>query len=197
MEVNYFQGENVYYALFGENVTESLKNCLAYDSDIEPIYLRGDFGVYGDFENHQKPNVILGDNLYLDIQKTQVENLILDGFPFFKGDITLKQEISLDNTDYELVLPNEILTVDVSVNGNFVGRMMFTNRLDLSNYLNVGVNEITLTVTYGLRNLLGPFHTNEGEPNFVGPDTFERFGSWIDGKSKHYNPKYSFKKGII
>ena len=197
MEVNYFQGENVYYALFGENVTESLKNCLAYDSDIEPIYLRGDFGVYGDFENHQKPNVILGDNLYLDTQKTQVENLILDGFPFFKGDITLKQEISLDNTDYELVLPNEILTVDVSVNGNFVGKMMFTNRLDLSNYLNVGVNEITLTVTYGLRNLLGPFHTNEGEPNFVGPDTFERFGSWNEGKSKNYNPKYAFKRGII
>jgi len=49
MEINYFQKEDVYYALFGENVTESLKNCLAYDTDIEPIYLCGDFGVYGDF----------------------------------------------------------------------------------------------------------------------------------------------------
>ena len=197
VSMNYYQGENVYYALFGENVTESLKNCLAFDSDIEPIYLRGDFGVYGDFEKHQKENVLLGDNFYLDTPKSSVECMISDGFPFFKGDITLTQNVTLDSTNYELVLPNELLTVEVSVNGQYAGKMMFSNRLDLSEYLRVGENEITLTVTVGLRNLLGPFHTNEGEPNFVGPDTFERLGSWEDGKSKHYNEKYAFKKGII
>lgn len=197
ISMNYYQGENVYYALFGENVTESLKNCLAFDSDIEPIYLRGDFGVYGDFEKHPKSDVLLGDNFYLDTQKSSIECMISEGFPFFKGDITLTQNVALDSTNYELVLPNELLTVEVSVNGQYAGKMMFSNRLDLSEYLRVGENEITLTVTVGLRNLLGPFHDNEGEPNFVGPDTFERFGSWKDGKSARYNEKYAFKKGII
>ena len=197
MEVNYFQGENVYYALFGENVTESLKNCLAYDSDIEPIYLRGDFGVYGDIESHKRSDILIGDNFYLDIQKSSIECLISDGFPFFNGDITVKQELTLDKADYELVLPDDLLTVEVVVNGEYAGKMMFTNRLDLSNYLKVGKNEIVLTITVGLRNLLGPFHAIEGEAGFVGPDTFERFGSWQNGQSKYYNPKYAFKKSII
>jgi beta-galactosidase len=85
----------------------------------------------------------------------------------------------------------------VWVNGEYVGKMLFTNRLDISNYLREGKNEIELTITVGLRNLLGPFHTNEGEPNFVGPDTFERFGSWQNGKSKYYQEKYAFKKSIL
>lgn len=197
IEMDFYQGENVYYALFGENVTESLKNCLAYDTDIEPIYLVGNFGVYGDIKNHQKEGVLLGENFYLGKQKSSVECLISDGFPFFSGDITLTKKVTLDKTNYDLTLPRELLVVDVTVNGENAGRMMFTSKLDISKHLKVGENEISLTVTVGLRNLLGPFHTNEGEPNFVGPDTFERFGSWIDGKSKHYSEKYAFKKGII
>jgi hypothetical protein len=126
-----------------------------------------------------------------------VECLISGGFPFFSGDITLSKKINLDSKNYQLVLPNELLVADVLVNGENAGRMMFSGKLDISKYLKIGENEITLTVTVGLRNLLGPFHTNEGEPNFVGPDTFERFGSWFDGKSRHYNEKYAFKKGVI
>ncbi len=195
--MNYYQSEQVYYALFGENVTESLKNCLAYDTDIEPIYLRGDFGVFGDFEKHQREDILLCDSFYLGKQKSTVECLISDGFPFFKGDITLKQNVTLDSTDFELIIPNRFLVIDVKANGKEVGRMMFSNRLDLSSYLKIGDNELEFTLTVGLRNLLGPFHTNEGEPGFVGPDTFERLGSWKDGKSKHYNEKYAFRRGII
>ena len=197
IHMDFYQGENVYYALFGENVTESLKNCLAYDTDIEPIYLMGDFGVYGDIQNHQREDILLGENFYLGKQKSSVECLISDGFPFFSGNITLTEKITLDNTDYQLNLPKELLVVDVEVNGKCGGRMMFTRKLDISDLLKVGENEIILTVTVGLRNLLGPFHSTEGEPGFVGPDTFERFGSWQDGKSKFYNEKYAFKKGII
>ncbi len=194
---DYYQGENVYYALFGENVTESLKNCLAYDSSIEPIYLRGNFGVYGDFEKSDKENVILGQDFYLGKQKTSIESLISDGFPFFKGEITLNQTIFVDTPSCELVIPDSFLLIDVKVNGKEAGRLMLTNRLDLSNYLKAGENQLQLTVNVGLRNLLGPFHSPEGEPCFVGPDTFERFGSWQNGKSKHYQEKYAFKKGII
>ena len=196
--IDYLQREQVYYALFGENVTESLKNCLAYDTDIEPIYLRGDFGVYGDFEGSHRDDIYLGSNFTLGEQKSSVECLILDGFPFFRGDITLKQDITLDSVDYQLIIPNRFHIIDVKVNGKDAGRMMLSNHLDLSNYLRVGKNQIEITVSIGNRNLLGPFHDNEGEPCFVGPDTFERLGSWQDdGSSNRYNEKYAFRRGII
>ena len=197
LTLNYYQGENVYYALFGENVTESLKNCLAYDTDIEPIYLCGDFGVYGNFEKGKRDNVYFASEFTLGEQKDTVECLILDGFPFFSGDITLKQKVNLTEKNYELVLKSRFHIVDVCVNGKDAGRMMFSNRLDLSPYLEIGENELEITVSVGNRNLLGPFHDPEGDPGWVGPDTFERFGTWQDGKSNRYNEKYAFKRTTI
>ena len=196
MEIDYFQKEDVYYALFGENVTESLKNCLAYDTDIEPIYLCGSFGVYGDFADDTENGVVRGDSFYIGEQKRYVESLIKDGFPFFKGDVTLCQEVEISDTGYALFVPQKFHMIDVKVNGEYAGRMMFSRYLDISKHLKKGKNIIELTLTVGLRNLLGPFHKDR-EESFIGPDTFERFGSWKNGQSPWYNPKYSFVKGII
>ena len=195
MEINYFQKEDVYYALFGENVTESLKNCLAYDTDIEPVYLCGDFGVYGDFIDCADGR-IHGENFRLGEQRAKVSELIKEGFPFFSGDITLVQNVELNDTGYALFVPEQFHIIDVTVNGKYAGRMMFSQYLDISKYLKKGENRIELTTTIGLRNLLGPFHTHR-EDKFVGPDTFERFGSWKDGQSRWYEPKYAFVKNII
>ncbi len=196
MEINYYQGENVYYALFGENVTESLKNCLAYDTDIEPIYLCGDFGVFGEFTESGEKNRIIGKSFYIDKQKTEVTELIKDGFPFFRGNITLKQKVEINDTGCVLFVPEHFHIIDVTVNGSYAGRMMMSNKLDISSYLKKGENEIMLTLTVSNRNLLGPFHTRR-EEGFVGPETFERFGTWNDGKSKYFVPEYAFIKTII
>ncbi len=195
--LDYYQGENVYYALFGENVTEGLKNCLAYDTEIEPIYLRGDFGVFGNFENTENENILLGSDFYIDKQNKAVTNLIKDGFPFLSGDIKLSKNIYLDDTNLKLVINKPFLIIDVEINDTYVGTMMLESSLDISNYLKKGENKISLTITLGNRNLLGPFHSIEGEPDFVGPETFERFGTWKNGKSKYYQEKYSFVKNII
>ena len=196
MEIDYHQGENVYYALFGENVTESLKNCLAYDTDIEPVYLKGDFGVYGDFEENSQQGTVLGTNFRIGKQKKEIDSLIYDGYPFFKGDITVSQTVELNDTGYTLFIPERFHLIDVRVNGEYAGRMMFSHYLDLSKHLRKGKNKIELTLTVGLRNLLGPFHTHK-EQSFVGPETFERFGSWKDGQSPWFNPKYAFVKAMI
>jgi hypothetical protein len=196
MEIDYHQGENVYYALFGENVTESLKNCLAYDTDIEPIYLKGDFGVYGDLRENPEDGTVHGNNFKLGTQKKEIDSLIYNGYPFFKGNITLTQTVELSDTGYTLFIPERFHVIDVRVNGENAGRMMFSHYLDISKYLKKGKNEIEITVTVGLRNLLGPFHTLR-EDRFVGPETFERFGSWKDGESRHFSPDYAFVKSMI
>ncbi len=197
IEINYYQSEQVYYALFGENVTESLKNCLAYDTDIEAIYLEGDFGVYGDLAEGNAENVLVGENFRMGRQKEQISCLITDGFPFFSGDIILKQTVFAESADYELYIDKRFHILDVKVNGTDIGRLMFGNRIDLSKGLKAGENEIVITLTVGNRNLLGPFHTKEQEPLSVGPHTFERMNTWIRGKSDAFVEKYAFVKTLI
>lgn len=197
LELDYYQGENVYYALFGDNVTEGLKNCLAYDTELEPIYLKGDFGVYGSLKEHENGKIVIGSDFYIDAQPRKISSIVADGFPFLAGDITLSRKIVVDSTNKELIIDKPFHIIDVRVNGKYAGRMMMSNRLDLSRFLKAGVNELELTITLSNRNLLGPFHTVELEPNFVGPDTYERFGSWENGRSKHYIDTYALVKSII
>ena len=197
MCIHYYQGEAVYYALFGENVTESLKNCLAYDTDVEAAFLKGSFGVYGDWQQGKMENVLLGENFHIGKQKTEISSLIQDGYPFFSRDIVLKQTVNVDDCDFELVVDKRFQLIDVTVNGEYVGRMMFNKRLDLSKALKVGENEIEITLTVGNRNLLGPFHTPEQENFGVGPYTFERLGTWKNGKSSILRESYSFVKTIL
>ena len=74
---------------------------------------------------------------------------------------------------------------------------MFGNKIDLSKVLKKGENEVEIVLTVGNRNLLGPFHTNDEEPFGVGPYTFERMGSWKDGKSPLVREGYAFVKGMV
>ena len=63
-KVHFYQKENVYYALFGENVTESIKNCLVYDTYLDVLRLVGDFGVYEEngLKKSDLPNYYIGNN---------------------------------------------------------------------------------------------------------------------------------------
>ena len=198
LKLSYYQGDNVYLALFGDGVTEGLKNCLAFDTEIEPIYLRGDFGVYGTFERGKDDSLVLGEGFKIGEQKRTISDLIREGYPFLAGEISLKQKIFVENTNAELVIDKPFQLIDVSVNGKDVGRMMLKKRLDLTPYLKKGENELILTLTVSNRNLYGPFHTIQQESGWTSPDSFERFGSWTpDGKSKDYVDKYAFVKTII
>ena len=84
------------------------------------------------------------------------------------------------------------------VNDQFVKRMMFDYKVDLSKYLKVGKNKLRLDLVISNRNLLGPFHHMMEEPLSIGPYSFERFGTWKkDGTSDWCLPRYSFVKTII
>ena len=196
-KINYYQGENVYYALFGENVTEGLKNCLAYDTDIEAAFIKGDFGVYGDFVSGKNDDILLGDDFYIGEPKKEITCLIKDGYPFFAGNITLKQTFTAGKGNTVLVVDKRFHAIDVKVNGKYAGKMIFSDKLDISAFTVNGENEIELTLTVGNRNLLGPFHTIEQEPMAISPYTFERIGTWKDGKSELLTEKYAFVKTIV
>ena len=193
VKINFFEQDIVHYALFGENVTESIKNCLAYDTTIEAIYLMGDFGIYGDLEEHEKTYV--GDNFYIGKQQSNVKTLIEDGYPFFRGNISLEKEVELDDTNFEFVYPNRFQTIDLYVNDKFVDRLMFNNKVDISKFVKKGKNKIRLDMVISNRNLLGPHHLHEEECTGVGPYSFELVGLWDEnGQSKYCLKRYSFVK---
>ena len=77
------QTEETYYALFGENVTESLRNCIVYDTEIESVYLAGKFGVYShdEFEVYDRESVCAG-NFYSGEVPQRVSEITTGGFPF-------------------------------------------------------------------------------------------------------------------
>ncbi len=196
--IDFMEKENVYYALFGKDVLESIKNCLAYDTTIEPIYIRGDFGVYGDFKDGEFNQAIIGNNFYLDKQTYHISSLIKDGYPFFRGEIALSTNINVDSINKLLVIDKRFHLIDLYINDVFVKRMLFDYKVDLSNYLKVGNNKIEIRLSISNRNLLGPFHDPLEEPMSVGPYSFERFGTWDEkGKSCLCLDRYSFIKTII
>lgn len=198
VHINFIQNEDVYYALFGENVTETLRNCLAYPTTIEAIYLKGDFGVAGDFYDGEGDNIVLANKFSIIKQPKHVKELIKDGFPFFRGDISLEQEIEVDDVNQLLVFDKRFQMIDVYVNDQFVERLLFKYKLDLSNYLKLGKNRICLVLSISNRNLMGVHHNLEEEPSSIGPYSFERFGTWDkEGNSRFYKKRYSFVKTII
>lgn len=193
---SYFQKQEVYDVLFGEG-TESVRNCLTYDSNIESIYLQGDFGVFGEFKPGQTPGVLLGEHFYLDKQKKEIHSLIEDGYPFFRGDIVLEQDLELKNPNVVLSIPGRFQELEVSLSGHSLGKLLWKQELDLSPFAKCGHNPLRLTLTVSNRNLLGPFHCQEEEPIAISPNHFEMDGLWQDGRSAYYRPSYSFVKTIV
>jgi hypothetical protein len=64
--------------------------------------------------------------------------------------------------------------VDLAVNGQSLGEWFWRpySCPIPADVLRPGANEFTLTITGGLRNLLGPHHLEEGESYAVGPGSF-------------------------
>ena len=190
----FYQSEDVYYALFGEGVTETLLNCLSYDTEIEPLYLVGAFGVFAEeMEKGQKPGILLGNKFSIGESPRTVQNLITDGYPFFAGTIRLKRTVTLENTDVILEFMGRFHAMKVWVNGSLAGRLLFDDQIDISEFTCVGENEIVLELIVSNRNLFGPHHTAaDEEPESVGPYTFELPGTWKNGKSQQYREDYAF-----
>jgi len=197
VKIDYFQSEDVYYALFGENVTESLINCLAYPTTIEAIYLKGIFGVDGKFSDGETQNVLIGEDFSIVDQKDSVSCLVKDGFPFFRGEIELEQEINIQSANVVLQIPQRFALIKLYINDIYAGEMMFSHKIDISKFVKKGRNTIRLVLTISNRNLLGPFHSQIEEPLGITPNTFERKGNWKDGKSPDYRDSYSFVRTII
>ena len=191
----FYQDESVYFALFGDGVTEGLKNCLVYNTYFEQLYLFGDFGVYS-----KKPLLFgrefdcrLAEEFYIAERKTVINEMITDGYLFFAGKIVLNKKIVLEKADVCLRINGRIHYAKIYVNGHYTGQILFENVVDISSFAVVGENDITIEYYNGARNLLGSHHDARYEEcTRITPFGFDFIGSWENGDSIYYRKSYAF-----
>ena len=196
--IHYYQDDYVYYVLFSD-VSESFRNCLNIDTEIECAYLFGDFAVKTDadkFEAHPNFGYTYSGSFSLIKPKDTVDpaNVITDGYPFFAGELDLETEIEYTcGAPTELVLDGRYSTAEIYVNGKYAETLLFKNHCDLAKHLVEGKNTLRIKLYNARRNQLGPLHAPEVEPHSVGPRSFTGEKQWENGEWKGYlKDKYCF-----
>ncbi len=194
----YWQSEYVYYVLYG-GVSETLRNCLVFDTEIECMYLLGHFALKtpGAFHDDVKNSCVYDDTRFSIVRQTakeiDISNIVTEGYPFFAGTVKVNTVYTYEKGGAaELYVRGRYEICAVSVNGVPVDTLMFTDHCDLSAYLREGDNVITLALTNSNRNLLGPHHGKDPEPFGVGPSTFSMENHWDGDKCEVYVDRYAF-----
>lgn len=186
-EIYFEQSPDACHILYDEGVTESLKNCFRYLTELNAIYLRGDFGV--------KCRSIMAENGLFVAENGFVltksrPGRTANGEPFFAGRVRYSADISpLENGFYEFKAEGNFTSFDYYLNGKKVKKSSFDGTVRLK--IKKG-DSLEIEIVSGNRNLLGPHHAVELEPFGVSPYEFTMSGSWKDGKSDKYRQSYSF-----
>ena len=196
--INFKQSDEVYKNIENAKAFESEKNKLVYDTEIEAIYLIGDFGVKtdGKWEKLDRKAVrYSGDfSIVAQPEKLNKSNIEQQGFPFFCGEIKLKTKINIKGENPVLVIDRKgINVVKVKING-IEEVLLIDNRVSLNKFNKAGETDVELTLINNLRNVLGPHHLSEGECYHVCPNSFmKEISVWnMDNPEEKWNEDYCF-----
>lgn len=175
-DLDFYERPHVFWALYSPEATESVRNCLWYDTELENVYVRGDFSVDGErsIRSARAPESMS------ELQK--------NGFPNFAGKVTFSAEIFGEKKRAKLTVEGDYTAVEASVNGRSAGSCVFGKELEIE--LEEGkTNTLELEIVSSLRNMFGPLHMNGSEQG-VGPLNFTMRGLWKDGKCSMFDPAY-------
>lgn len=181
--IDFYEHDGVHFALFDPLATESLRNCLYYDTSIENLIIKGDFALDSDF-------AICGKKGNMPFN-----NLVDNGYPFFNGSMEFEGKVSYDGDEnVDLAVFGDYLVANVYVNGEKID-YLFTKHQDITSLLKVGENDVKVVIKSSLRNLFGPFHfAPDLKAEAVSPFNFTMRGTWVNGKSEFYTDAYGFAR---
>ena len=187
-----------------------------YGTEIETIYLIGDFGVQGTLAKDQPTDT--WRNYFKSLEpkpmptRFQYGSFVLtkelddvcgdlarQGYPFYAGQIELSQSFDVASLDKEkgkyILKFNDLETILVTVrlNGKELPTI-FSNpwECDVTEALKEGKNELTLILTNSLRNLMGPYHHMGAEFAKVAGGVFRGDTDWpnlVPGDADWYDAR--------
>ena len=197
VKLNYFQRDYVYYVLYG-GVSETLRNCLLFDTEIETIYLYGHFGIdtgAGSFEKGPKNSLIYTGPRAICAAPESIDmaDITRSGYPFFAGSVEFETSVEyVPGAPSELTLRGRYSVAEIFVNGRFAKALMFSDHVNLAPYLREGVNTLRVRLVNSNRNLMGPHHNTDPEPYILGPVQFSYEKQWTeDGQCSWYHDRYA------
>lgn len=198
-DCDFVQSKTVYENIYKARRHESEKNKLAYDMEIEPIYLLGTFGVKteGEWTKLDNDAVRYHGKFVLDkpVREINLSHIEKQGFPFFCGEMKVEGMVDVKGDNPVLVLDFAgINAIRIEMAG--LSKTVLTDdRISLKS-IPKGKHPIRLTLINNLRNLLGPHHLEKGESHFVTPGHFYKdFCIWRKVDTlEHWNDDYCFVK---
>ncbi len=196
-DCDFVQSEETYQNLKNARVFESEKNKLSYETEIEAIYLIGDFsvGTPGEWTKLDKNAVRYCGEFTIEAPKSEItcKNIEKQGYPFFSGELEVEGEIYIPDGDAVLELDIKGINA-IRVKIADTEKVMLTdNRLDLTQFGVTGRAPIKLTLINNLRNLLGPHHLKCGETYFAKPHSFFKEPCvWNFEPEKDWDDDYCF-----
>ncbi len=199
----FYQRQKVYDVLFGENVLETERNKLTYDTELESLYLVGDFTVWSQSpytEGARRALFTDGGFVLKNREKNYVfggGEIVKQGYPFFSGKIRLSQEIKIKKSygkRIKISIPKPYAALaKVYVNDKLAGTMLWSDyEVDISSLVEPGkVAKVTLELIIPNRNLMGPHHNPGGEPYGISPGSFSPHGNYSPSS---WRERYCFVK---
>ena len=190
----FYQSDYVYHVLFDEDVLDTEKNKLTYDTELESIYLIGDFGVYFDDVFTEQNGVLHTDfGSVIAPRRTEVKgnDLTAQGYLSFAESITLTRTVDLSEGTVLHLSKLKAPVAKVYLNEKEIKTLMFAPfEVDLAPYAKEGENELSIELFASNRNLFGPHHHADGDSTMTTPGAFlgeagwwevGRTGIWQDG----------------
>lgn len=196
-DCDFIQSEQFYENRKKSEVFESEKNKLAYDMEIEAIYLLGDFSVRtdGTWSSLERAGMRYQGDFVLDVPKTEVlaKHIEQQGYPFFCGTLTLEGTIDIQGEHPVLCIDWKGINA-LKVEINRIEKTMLTDsKLSLEQFGVRGKTKVKYTLVNNLRNLLGPHHLEEGECLGVTPSNFFKEPClWSNNPELSWNDDYCF-----
>ena len=160
---------------------ESEANKLYFDSEIEAIYLLGNFSCHPEKITRDKDrNAFVSKKIRIKNMPETVSlgSLIEAGFIFFSGHLKLSGNFELTEEEAGVLrvlkfTPLKANSVTVTLNGKELPTVYTAPyQLDVSGLLKPGNNTIQLELATSCRNTFGPMHTAEIEPLSISPVSF-------------------------
>jgi len=171
--------------------------------ELEAIYLTGDFAVKGVRSSGAPvPRCVrLGPDFSLATERgATTGDLVSEGYPFYAGRLTLSETVALRvpqaGERVVLALPptDAAALAHVEVNGARAGTIAWAPyEVEITEWVREGENEIAVTLIGTLRNLLGPHHRPQGEPDQCWGTDFTLDPAWLEDEEErqaHWTDDY-------
>ena len=169
--IDFKDGERVGKILYDPTVPESLRNCIAYETGIEQVFVRGDF----DCENGK----------IVAKKRKFAGNLTSQGLENFYGKVVYSFDFDFDGAPVRFVPNGDFTACNFIADGKNY-EVLLTDGVTIRGVS--GKKTVTVECYSSLRNLYGPFYFKGREESGVGSDSFTLRGGWNDdGTNKDYD----------